>query len=509
MSIMLNVKKRFRTVVFPACAIIVLPLITFSEELQTEEMQSQETKTENAAPKEATDEDVQLEEEAQTEEIASEVTQPEGVMPENSQLVETKKPEDVQSEETEPDPTQPEEIQQEKAASMAILPIRNSQGIITPETKEILTWIHFKLFSMNVKNMLKQEELEGKLSSDASINLDSCYSEECMFSAGSKLQVKSIVFGTMDTRDSTRTLSLSLGNIPTMKVINKVTIETKGSILDLMNQLSLLLTGLLAYGIDTSQTIIPEPEPPAPQYAILELGSEPEGADVLIDGDKVGTTPYRNDSLKEGTHEVIIDMYSYKQFKKDISLSKGDHRKLKIHLIERFGGLTVLSKPQGATVVLNNDTTGQTPFSSDTIIPGNYNLGLYLQEYVPFTKAISVIRGQADTITTTLVSKAFVDSMARVKKNRWRWIRRITFGTLTAGFTGLGYYTNELVKNSLVNEDNAYKSYMAQKDAALQQSKWEEYNEIADHTDKLMKERNAWYIMGGLFAIGFGLSIPF
>ncbi len=399
-----------------------------------------------------------------------------------------------------------EPVQQDARAEIAVLPLRNLRNITTPEIRELTEWIVFKIFSLGEKNILSQKDIERLVSSDRSINLETCFSDECMFAVGSLLNVEKIIWGTVEPTDIKTILLLSLGDVSEKKIINTVAKQIKGPLSNAHQHLSEMLTQLLQVDPELAR----DTTPPPPKHSSVELTSEPPGALIKINGEVMGITPFKIDSLDSGTYEIALDLNRYKPFSKKIFIPEGVTKKYLIKLVERYGHLTVLTAPSQASITMNNKPVGKTPFSCDTIESGYYKLNLTYPKYVPCTTSVTIYRGKTDTVKVKLISQAYVDSIKQAKKKKRRIFRRIVFGTLTAGFTAIGVYYNNEAQNSLADEDKAYSSYN-QPDLSDTEYKrrWDIYEDAAKKTDKFMNKRNAFYIIGGVFGIGLGISIFF
>ncbi len=414
----------------------------------------------------------------------------------------------------------PQSGEKKTEATIAVLPLKTMEKKTTPETLELTNWVIFKSFALGIKNILDFEETQKILKADDRLDFESCSFDSCIYAVGARLQVAKIIWGNIASDDVQHTLILYLGDVAEKKLINSVTIQIKGTTRDMQNHLTPALQRLFiksgttyaSSGTDTPREPIQPPQPASKhsQIVTIQVLSQPTGALVYIDGKKVGITPYKADSLPAGSHDITLDLYGYQQFSKTFTLSGGAQKKYLIKLSKRFGGLAVLSHPPGASVVLNSDTLGQTPFFSDTLNPGTYTLNCLLPKYVPVTRPVTIVRSVSDTISVKLTSQAYIDSLKQVKHRKGRLTRRIIFGTLAAGFAGLGVYYNREVQQELDKLDAAYANY---NQPGLTSSQYKNYykpvEEALKETDSLKGKRNAFFIIGGAFAVAFGISIPF
>lgn len=137
-------------------------------------------------------------------------------------------------------------------------------------------------------------------------------------------------------------------------------------------------------------------------FASLELISEPESAQVFINQEQKGLTPCILDSLRSGTYLITLKLDNYKQFSEEITLEKGIYKKLVIQLLKTTGTLNFISCPENACIVMNGDTIGKTPFTSEGIKPETYSISLSKKYYKTYQTTISVNEGKTDTISVKL-----------------------------------------------------------------------------------------------------------
>ncbi|MFM1897615.1 MAG: hypothetical protein RLZZ385_2689 [Pseudomonadota bacterium] len=99
----------------------------------------------------------------------------------------------------------------------------------------------------------------------------------------------------------------------------------------------------------------------APAWATVSLSSDPPGADVLVDGELVGTTPLQADIL-EGEHELTVKLAGHKAWQDDIVVVARQAISLPSVSLEPADGLVFIrSEPSGASVTVSGDFKGLTP----------------------------------------------------------------------------------------------------------------------------------------------------
>jgi len=133
-----------------------------------------------------------------------------------------------------------------------------------------------------------------------------------------------------------------------------------------------------------------------------------------------------------------------------------------------------------------------------------------LPKFIPHTRPVTVNRAASDTISVALTSQAYLDSLKQLRHKRGQWVRRIAFGFCGAGFTALGVYRNNEMQDAVDRKDAAYENYSkpAQSESYYLYW-WDEVKKARADAKTLRKKRNAGSVVGGLFGIAFGISIPF
>lgn len=106
----------------------------------------------------------------------------------------------------------------------------------------------------------------------------------------------------------------------------------------------------------TPVSISMNPSPMPQDSGLLILTSDPQGADIILDGKLKGKTPTTIESISSGTHQYSISLNGYKEYKSQVDLIPG--QVLQVH-----AALTPITLPTG--------TTGEkTPLSTIVLIGG-------------------------------------------------------------------------------------------------------------------------------------------
>ncbi|MCL4366784.1 PEGA domain-containing protein [Patescibacteria group bacterium] len=120
------------------------------------------------------------------------------------------------------------------------------------------------------------------------------------------------------------------------------------------------------------------------QKAGIKVTSLPSGAKVLLDGLEVGQTPYQNESLEPGEHNLQLVATSGAWLNR-VNLNGGTltvvNRELgggeasssgEVLTLVKGSGVVITSQPSGADVQIDGKLSGQTPLSVASLIPGEH-----------------------------------------------------------------------------------------------------------------------------------------
>lgn len=235
------------------------------------------------------------------------------------------------------------------------------------------------------------------------------------------------------------------------------------------------------------------------EFATIELITEPKNAQVFINQISRGSTPIKIDSLVTGTYEIRLVLKGYNSFNEKINLMKWDKKKLIIQLQKSTGYLYVISWPEDAFIILDNDTIAKTPFYNE-VKTGSYEITLTKPKYFSFKDIINIIPND----TTQISKKLFPEKMPQN-------IRRVVFGSFALGFASLGAYINyNKLEKAQSAEEKAWDNYMQLNLTPSEYDKlYKIYKEKVNETNNTIVRRNAYFTIAGLAGIGLVISIPF
>jgi hypothetical protein len=145
-------------------------------------------------------------------------------------------------------------------------------------------------------------------------------------------------------------------------------------------------------GQDTILTVDPKPA-----YGSLEITSQPEpGADVYLDGKKVGITPYVNPQLASGKYVLKVSRILYQGSEEELQVMDGAFVKKTVSLIPNFGEIDI--KAPSSQIIINGSPFGRDAFRW-RVAPGKYLVRAEREgPYLPVEREIFVTVGKKEDI---------------------------------------------------------------------------------------------------------------
>jgi formylglycine-generating enzyme required for sulfatase activity len=130
-----------------------------------------------------------------------------------------------------------------------------------------------------------------------------------------------------------------------------------------------------------------------PAWGQLQLSSVPEGAEVRIDGQPVGTTPLTTEVLETGTL-LTIARPGYKTWERQVSVTAGTTETYPtVELVVADGTVDVSTTPAGANVTIDGEFRGATPLSVGLSPLREHTLELFLEGH---RKAVRSVRTEPE-----------------------------------------------------------------------------------------------------------------
>ncbi len=135
----------------------------------------------------------------------------------------------------------------------------------------------------------------------------------------------------------------------------------------------------------------------------LSLDSEPDAAEIEIDGKTYGNTPFK-DFLEQGQHNIRLTKNGYKPYEKVVTVNRDETTEVTAQMEMLPGSLAIESEPTGAALFINGVDYGVTPYKRDVIEAGDYTVRLSKGGYDTLEQTVTVHPGEPMNRTFTLDS---------------------------------------------------------------------------------------------------------
>jgi len=135
-------------------------------------------------------------------------------------------------------------------------------------------------------------------------------------------------------------------------------------------------------------------------FGQIEVTSNPDGAEIYLDGVKIGVTPSTIENIQTGKHQLKISKSGFNPYDSEIVLAKGVTAAVDVKLKPGYFSLKFSSTPQGADIYLQGIRVGVTPFKTEVRV-GIYDLRITMENYKPWEQTLELTRD--DSIRAILV----------------------------------------------------------------------------------------------------------
>jgi formylglycine-generating enzyme required for sulfatase activity len=130
----------------------------------------------------------------------------------------------------------------------------------------------------------------------------------------------------------------------------------------------------------------------------LSVRSEPEGALLRVDDERVGTTPLDDVLLAPGRHTLSLEAPRHVPHEQEVEIEGRDiAQRVEIALTPAWAPVTVHSKPAGAELHVDGEPAGTTPLTTE-IDAGTRRLSLHLEGYQTWERVLEAAPDEAQEL---------------------------------------------------------------------------------------------------------------
>jgi formylglycine-generating enzyme required for sulfatase activity len=139
-----------------------------------------------------------------------------------------------------------------------------------------------------------------------------------------------------------------------------------------------------------------------PNWADVSVDSQPQGAEILLDGEVVALTPAKI-PIMAGRHELQLSLAGHQSWTRQLDVIANESMAIEtIELVKADGLVQLRSSPTGARVTVDGRYRGQTPLDL-ALSPGKrYELKLGKAGYQTVSRTVVVTSGQGQRVQVDL-----------------------------------------------------------------------------------------------------------
>ena len=126
---------------------------------------------------------------------------------------------------------------------------------------------------------------------------------------------------------------------------------------------------------------------------VIEVTSEPAGAEVTVNGHPRGSTPTTIDGVPKGRATVEIKKKGFEDASRELAIVAGESQTLFVKLTGLPGTMSLSSIPDGARFYVNDRPEGKGPISLTGLKPGSYTIRVEKDGFATATKTVTLENG--------------------------------------------------------------------------------------------------------------------
>ena len=134
---------------------------------------------------------------------------------------------------------------------------------------------------------------------------------------------------------------------------------------------------------------------------IVQLSSDPQGAEIIMNGQKIGVTPYQGEATP-GKYEVEFRKLLYHSDLSSFTVDESKTISIKRPLKPRFGFLSVKCATANAEIILDGKNLGASPITKKAIESSKHTVTINATLYRSFTKEFLLEDGKEESLEVVL-----------------------------------------------------------------------------------------------------------
>ena len=133
----------------------------------------------------------------------------------------------------------------------------------------------------------------------------------------------------------------------------------------------------------------------SPDTATLEVTADIDGVEVKVNGIPRGQAPCSVAKVPAGDFTLEAKAAGYRDYIQSGRVGEAETLAIAVRMEPLPASLKVHSLPDGARVYLDNAFSGETPFSTDTLAPGEHRVRVEKDGFDPMARTVTLDRGES------------------------------------------------------------------------------------------------------------------
>jgi hypothetical protein len=146
-----------------------------------------------------------------------------------------------------------------------------------------------------------------------------------------------------------------------------------------------------------------QPQVEKPVTARLRVVTPVPDAEVFVDGASMGKAPLDRSDFAPGKHFVVVRKSGFAEWKRQVDLDPASPVTLSAEL-SASGTLKILSNVAGATISLDGQVVGNTPFTLENVAAGDHLLEVKKTGYVDARQSVHIDGGEQKILAADLAA---------------------------------------------------------------------------------------------------------
>ncbi len=122
----------------------------------------------------------------------------------------------------------------------------------------------------------------------------------------------------------------------------------------------------------------------------IDVKSSPPGANVFIDDEEVGITPFSLIGVTVGRHQVRLTKSDYAKWDSTVMVGSGKKKTVSATLRKAVTNLRLTSEPTGAAVFVDDIHEGTTPITISGLVEDFYQIEFKLDRFSTFSSEVMI-----------------------------------------------------------------------------------------------------------------------